>query len=51
MRAYRLAASPFNMAPSTQEEQAAVTLDWLLRIDDAVLARRKADAEKKAKSR
>lgn len=40
VRTYRLATEPFHMAPSVQEEQPAVTLDWLLRIDDAVAAAR-----------
>lgn len=48
VRAYNLAAEPFCMPPTVQEEQPAVTLDWLLKISEAIAVRLKAQMAKKA---
>lgn len=36
VREYLLATEPFNMPPSVQDDQAAMRLDWLLRIHGKV---------------
>jgi hypothetical protein len=44
VRVYRLATEPFNMPPNVQEDQPAVTLDWLLEIHKAHMARVKRES-------
>jgi hypothetical protein len=44
VRTYRLATEPFCLPPSVQEDEAAVTLDWLLKIHEAAMTRMKRES-------